>query len=301
MTVGNSAGSSSAARFDAFYNRSGAGSEPSDRRGPSYAPHVTGGAGRRRGTQRHGSNEMDLEDLFNDFGNFGFGDSTAKASGAKPHVAPRHEPPKAPGEPRAGEDVRVELVVPESVAKTGGSVTAVYFRLRRSESWRPGDRDPGIVRVQDVADVRIIPGAQHGEILRERALGDAGPYGGPYGDLVATIRIKREPAPTVHAREAIEEPEVTEKVLTIGVAAAILGERVECETPQGKVKLIIPPGTSSGTQLRLRGKGPRSADGTLEDLYVIVHIAVPKEVDEASRKLIEEFNRLNPVDGNEAS
>jgi DnaJ-class molecular chaperone len=188
--------------------------------------------------------------------------------------------------------VHIELAVLASVARQGGSATAVYFRLRRADSWRPGAADPGIVRVQDIADVRIIPGTSDGEILRERGQGDAGPYGGPYGDLVATIRIKRGDAK--HAESAAGEA-LAEKDLRISVTQAILGGRVDCETPQGKVKLTVPPGTSSGTQLRLRGKGARGEDGALSDLYVTIEIDVPTNVDSASRKLIEEFGRLNPV------
>ena len=51
--------------FDAFYNRSGGGDGNST--GPSYAPNVSGGSGTRRGRRHDSSNELDLEDLFNDF------------------------------------------------------------------------------------------------------------------------------------------------------------------------------------------------------------------------------------------
>jgi DnaJ-class molecular chaperone len=274
--------------FDAFYNRSGgAESKPA---GPSYAPHVTGGAGKRRGGDRHHSNEMDLEDLFNDFGNFGFGDAPSQAKAAPPPTQ-RPERSSQLREPKSGADVRIELVVAENVARHGGSATAVYFRLRRADSWRPGNPDPGIVRVQDVADIRIIPGTSEGEVLRERAMGDAGPFGGPYGDLVATIRLKKEASKTVWAEADSEDPAAMD--LMVSVVSAILGDRVECETPQGRVKLTIPPGTSSGTQFRLKGKGPRGEDEALSDLYVTIQIKVPANISDASRKLIEEFGKLN--------
>jgi DnaJ-class molecular chaperone len=141
------------------------------------------------------------------------------------------------------------------------------------------------VSIQDLADVRIIPGTQDGDVLRERGLGDAGVHGGAYGDLVVRVRV-------VSVTEAPAEPgEVT---LDISVVEALLGGRMEIDTPRGRVRLTIAPGTSSGARLRLKGKG---ASGTTEspvDLFVNVRIVVPRTLDDESRKLIEEFARLNP-------
>src|SRR6185295_6171716 len=104
-----------------------------------------------------------------------------------------------------GDDVRLSLDVPEKIARDGGSLTAVYYRMQRADSWRPGAPDAGTVRVQDIADIRIIPGTKGGEVLRERGLGSAGAHGGPYGDLVATVRIvgeRAKPPPPAPAPEA---------------------------------------------------------------------------------------------------
>jgi DnaJ-class molecular chaperone len=212
--------------------------------------------------------------------------------------------------------VQIDLDVPASVAARGGSVTAVYHRMQRADSWRPGTDDAGLVRVQDIADIRIVPGTRNGSILREKALGDAGPFGGAYGDLIARVRITgpgtphsagpstspasaepvgagapegRPAEPSV--RSGLEDEVVT---LEINVTEAILGGRVALETPQGKVRLTIPPGTSGGTRLRLKGKGSPLANGTIGDLYVELRIVVPKVLDAESRRLIEEFAKLNP-------
>ena len=83
-------------------------------------------------------------------------------------------------------------------------------------------------------------------------------------------------------------------LLDISVVEALLGGRIEVTTPQGRVLLSIPPGTSSGAKLRLKRRGPPNAAGELTDLYVLVRIVVPKTLDDESRKLIEEFAVLNP-------
>jgi DnaJ-class molecular chaperone len=83
----------------------------------------------------------------------------------------------------------------------------------------------------------------------------------------------------------------------ITVPEAILGGRVSVPTPTGPVRVSVPPCTSSGTRLRLRGKGPLRADGTQADLYAELRIVVPRELDEESRRLIERFAELNPTEG----
>ncbi len=253
--------------FEAFYRATGE-RNPGAQRGP----HT-----RRPPPRNDPRNKLDLDDLFN-VGEFGFGSgvgagpSTPKGKDTRPVPTP-------------GGDVSIVLDVPADVAARGGSVTAVYHRLQRSDSWRPGSMDDGLVRVQDIADIRIIPGTRDGTVLRERGLGDAGSHGGTYGDLVVTVRLvaERQPQPSVPRGDRDAQ------ILEISVVEAILGGRVEIDTPQGQVRLTIPPGTSGGTRMRLKGKGVGGADH-----YVEVRIRVPKNLDEESRQLIEAFARLNP-------
>ena len=137
--------------------------------------------------------------------------------------------------------------------------------------------------------------------MRVDRMGGAGRNGGPYGDLICTISVvgetvtpppDPEPDPT-----PVQEPEPPEsvsgdtQVVRLAVSEAILGGRVQVDTPKGPVKLTIPPGTSSGTRMRLRG---RAGDGG--DVTVVLHIVVPKNLDEESRQLIERFARLNPTE-----
>ena len=284
--------------FEAFYERTAEEEQKRGRSktGPAYAPHVSGGSGATRRRRHDPGNDLGLEDLFRDFGDFGFGN---KARGEKPKGTTTQEAPSE-ARPQKGADVQIELDVPFDVARTGGSLTAVYYRMQRADSWRPGSSDPGVVRVQDIADVRIIPGTRDKEVVRERGLGDAGIHGGPFGDLVIRLRVvpsrqkpspEPEPAPQPE-NEAAPHPSRTEEItLDIGIVEAILGGRVELDTPQGRVKLSIPPGTSSDSRMRLKQKG---ADKN--DLYVRIRIVVPKDLDDESRRLVEEFAKLNPGD-----
>jgi DnaJ-class molecular chaperone len=268
--------------FDAFYKATGRAQET------RQETTVTGRmkTGRPTTGGRNPGNDVTLDDLFNDFG-FGEGRVTGRHPSSDAHPGGKaREPGPKPGRPEQGDEVHVDLEVAEKIARDGGSTTAVYYRMQRADSWRPGAADAGLVRVQDIADIRIVPGTRDGEILRERGLGNAGSHGGAYGDLVVTVRIVAS-----RRSEPGQEPGPT---IDLGIVEALLGGRVALETPQGRIWLTIPPGTSSGVQLRLKGKGPVGADGVAADWFVTTRIVVPKGLDAESRRLIEEFARLNP-------
>ncbi len=225
-----------------------------------------------------------------------------------------------PYAPKRGDDLALEVDVPASVGRNGGTVSTLYERMHRNPRWVPGGTDPEVEPIEDVLDVRIIRGTGDGEILQERGKGNAGTNYGPYGDLYVTVRLvadpPREPAPepaaepTPHPAAPRPRPpppptvaptvapsvapaaarEAGLVVLDVSVAEAILGGRAEVDTPGGRVRVSIPPGTSSGTRLRLAGRGAGGAD-----LLVETRIVVPKDLDPESRALIEAFAARNPI------
>jgi curved DNA-binding protein len=283
--------------FDSFYKHAEQANAKKRGRGATWAPHDAGGTpGAGRKAKRDPGNDLDLDDLLDGFGDFGFGNKTGeRASG------PKKRAPEAPP-PEPGADVEITLDVPFDVARDGGTVTATYHRLQRADEWRPGSQDAGVRRVEDVADVRLLPGTRSGEVLRERGLGDAGVHGGPYGDLVVRVRVVTPappPAPDPEpprARPPPPEPEpvppepaAEERTVDVSVVEAMLGGRIEVDCAAGRVRMTVPPGSSSGTRLRLKGKAAGGGD-----LYVTLRIVVPQDLDDESRKLIEEFARLNP-------
>lgn len=210
--------------------------------------------------------DLDLEDIFGDFGradDFGFG--RAAPSGRRPL------------RPQPGRDVHVSVDVAASLAASGGTVCVAYQRLKRI------DGGEVLGRYDEIHLLRVPPGVRTGDELRVAKLGDFGPHGGPPGDLVATVRVVGEERPAAPAAD----PAVV--VVDIGVGEAMLGGQVRVRTPTGAVRVTVPPGTSSGTRLRVRGRGPGGSD-----LLAEVRIVVPRTLDEESRRLIERFAQLNP-------
>ena len=83
-------------------------------------------------------------------------------------------------------------------------------------------------------------------------------------------------------------------VVPIAIHEAALGARVETPTPDGPIRLRVPPGTQSGQRFRLRERGVRSTRGHRRgDLVVEVRIVLPRVLDERSKELLREFGRIN--------
>lgn len=78
---------------------------------------------------------------------------------------------------------------------------------------------------------------------------------------------------------------------------AVLGTQVEVPTLHGRVTVKIPPGSAGGARLRVRGKGLRSGKDDHGDLYVVLNIELPTEVDPEERALwqaLAEQSRFQP-------
>ncbi|HEY3175222.1 MAG TPA: DnaJ C-terminal domain-containing protein [Candidatus Polarisedimenticolia bacterium] len=147
----------------------------------------------------------------------------------------------------------------------------------------------GRQRVTETIQVRIPPGVEDGGRVKVAGKGEAGEGGGPDGDLYVVLRVTPHPWFRREGREIILD-------LPLSVAEAALGTRLEVPTIGGRVTLTIPPGTSSGQKLRLKGRGIASRDGAAKgDQIVIPQIVTPKTLDPKSRQLLEEFDRLNPT------
>jgi molecular chaperone DnaJ len=87
-------------------------------------------------------------------------------------------------------------------------------------------------------------------------------------------------------------------VVPITVTEASLGAKVEVPTIDGRAQVRIPPGTNSGTKLRLREKGAPSVrqPGKRGDQIVEVQVVVPKPEDERVRNLLKELSKVDQED-----
>lgn len=129
--------------------------------------------------------------------------------------------------------------------------------------------------------VRIPPGVKTGSRVR---VAGAGPDG---SDLYLLIQVEED------ERFERDGSRLTTTAV-VDVFTLILGGDVEVETPTGKVKLGIPPGTQPEQVFRLAGRGmPNVKDAKVRgDLHVRLKVQVPKYLSEKQRGLIEEASRI---------
>ncbi|WP_110206904.1 molecular chaperone DnaJ [Nocardioides daejeonensis] len=142
---------------------------------------------------------------------------------------------------------------------------------------------------------RIPAGVKDGQRIRLRGKGGAGENGGPAGDLYVTVKV------TPHRLFARKGDNLTLDV-PVGFDELALGADIKVPTLGGApVTLKIPAGTPDGRTFRVRGKGPKRADGTHGDLLVAVKVQVPAVLDEATRAAVEAYREATagkPLRGN---
>jgi len=138
--------------------------------------------------------------------------------------------------------------------------------------------------------VRIPPGVGDGGRIRLRGKGAPGLGGGPAGDLWATVRVRPHAVFRREGRDLIVDVPVT-------IAEAVRGAKIEVPTLDGRATVTVPPGTDSGKKLRLRGKGiPDPAGKAPGDLYVVIQVRVPKQLDADGLAALETLAKAGPED-----
>ena len=148
----------------------------------------------------------------------------------------------------------------------------------------------GRVRRTETIEVRIPAGVANGGRVRVPGKGNAGTMGAPAGDLYLRVVVRP------HAFFERRGNDLYTKV-PVTVSEATLGAKIEVPTMDGRALVKIPPGTNSGSTLRLREKGvPSARDGARGDQYVEVQVIVPKRTDERVRNLMKELDRIEPED-----
>ncbi|MCC6421197.1 MAG: J domain-containing protein [Gemmataceae bacterium] len=159
--------------------------------------------------------------------------------------------------PASAEPATAEVTVPFDTAALGGTVNL-----------RVDGRQ---------LDVKIPAGIDEGQTMR---LGGQAPGG---GDLLLKVHIRAHPYFRREGNDLVLE-------VPLSLSEAVLGTKVDVPTLDGtRLTVKVPPGTSSGGRLRLRGKGVKGGDQ-----YIEIKVIVPAAKGDRSRELIEEFARLNP-------
>ncbi len=137
--------------------------------------------------------------------------------------------------------------------------------------------------------VTIPPGVTDGQRIRLSGQGGQGSQGAPRGDLYLVVRITPDPKYRLDGRDITVE-------LPVSPWEAALGATVAVDSPGGEAKVKVPPGTSSGRRLRLRGRGMPNPNGRPGDLFAEVRVMVPDRLTEEERRLFDELAAKSAFD-----
>jgi len=226
--------------------------------GPRHAHPFTGG-----GT---GPDEFDFSQLFGGRPPEGYADIFRQFTGGRAQGRRRSAPQR-------GADVQHELEVPFRTAITGGEL-ALQVR-------RPDGRTESIT-------VKIPACIEDGKKIRLREQGEADPGGGPSGDLLITVRVASHPWYQRRGNDLIVTVPVT-------LAEAALGAKVDVPTPKGIITLTVPPGSSSGRRLRVKGHGIAANKDAPGDLFAELRIVLPKQFDDEALEQVRSLDQKYPL------
>lgn len=204
-----------------------------------------------------------VNDIFREFGFSGddlfsnlFGGGRGQFYGGRGHRGPSK-----------GQDYVMQLRIPFRQAVMGGERRVDY------------KTDQGTEQLQ----VRIPAGVETGQRLRVAGKGGPGASGGPAGDLFLEMQVDADP---VFSREG-NDLSVKVQVPFSGIC---LGTSVDVPTLEGTKRVKVKAGTQTGNKIRLKGFGvPGHGRSAAGDLFALLEVAVPKELSEKQRKLLEKL------------
>ncbi|AEE14415.1 heat shock protein DnaJ domain protein [Thermodesulfobium narugense DSM 14796] len=128
-------------------------------------------------------------------------------------------------------------------------------------------------------ELKIPAGVKEGSKIRFKGLGQNG------GDLYLKIKIEKDP------RFSIDGDNI-KTTANISLFTALLGGEIPIDTPEGRVKVKVPAGSSSGTILRLKGLGALKHNKTRGDLLVNINVQVPKNLSNEEKEIVTKWAKL---------
>lgn len=240
-----------------------------DRYGTAFEQAAQGGGPRGGASWSHnvGPEDFDFAQFFGGQAPGGFGDMFNQMRGRGGGRRGR----AAAGMP--GADVTAEVEIPFNMSITGGE-TQLTLQHDSGET--------------EALTVHIPAGIDDGKKLRLRGRGEPGMNGGPRGNLLVTVRVAQHPYFTRRGEHLYVR-------LPLTLREAAEGAKVDIPTPKGMVSLRVPPGSSSGRKLRVKGHGVAVPGKPPGDLFAELQIMLPPNLDESALAQIREIDARSPT------
>jgi DnaJ-class molecular chaperone len=144
-----------------------------------------------------------------------------------------------------------------------------------------------------LASLTIPPGTENGQILRLRNInpkaetGESKPEASP--EIEVEITVIPDPRFTQDGLDLLCQVPIT-------LPEAVLGAQIRIAVPGGAVKVTVPPGSNTGTILKLRGQGIHKPDGKSGNLRVELKIMLPSEIDPELESLVRSWAETRPYE-----
>lgn len=213
-----------------------------------------------------GAGGIDLSQIFGGAGGGGgFEDIFRQMGGGPGAMGGRGG--RRPQAPAKGSDTEQEITVAFATAVLGGQHQVSLQR-----------RSGKVERI----DVKIPPGIEANKKIRLRGQGNSGPGGGPAGDLLIKVKIAQHPN---YSRKGMN----LHVSVPITLVEAVEGAKIDIPTPHGTIAIKVPPRTTSGKPLRLKGMGIKGKDRS-GDLIATLQIAVPENASDSDLELIKQLD-----------
>jgi molecular chaperone DnaJ len=148
-------------------------------------------------------------------------------------------------------------------------------------------RGEGRVRGEHTIPVQIPAGVSSGQYMTLRALGNAGPRGGPRGDVLVVFDVQED------TRFERDGEDLYCEVL-VSYPQLVLGGDIQVPTIGGSISVRLPAGTQSGQMVHLRGRGlPRVNGSGSGDMHVRVQMWTPESVSGEELELTKRLAELS--------
>ncbi len=162
----------------------------------------------------------------------------------------------------------------------------ISLKITFAEAYRGTERTLSIN--DEKVQVRIPKGLKSGARLRIKGKGNLQPGVGRRGDLYINLEVKDHPIWRLNGNTLFAD-------LPLALDEIILGATVKTMTPDGLASITIPPRTTPGQHLRLKGKG-WPIDNEQGDLMLIVKMQLPEQWDPTELELLEQLKSCRNID-----
>ncbi len=211
----------------------------------------------------------DFGDIFREFGGNEdmFSQLFGNRGGRTSHSQTFHQ--RRP-RPVKGQDYIMRINIPLRQAVTGGERMIHYQHNNQDEQ----------------IQVRIPAGIESGQKLRVAGKGGTSTSGGSTGDLLLEVSVDKDPV-------FIREGNNLQVQVNIPFSGMCLGTSFPVPTLEGEKRIKVPAGTANGGKIRLKGHGvPAHGKHSTGDLYAQIMVAIPKQLSDEQKKLVEQLNQL---------